>query len=126
MPIPTLPAVATVLTLIMGDGEMLRPPSDAPSKAGLAIKPCTSLEHRQFDFWTGEWDVTAANGKTAGTNRITPILGGCALREDWRGSGGLSGTSLNMWDPASKHWRQTWVDDRGNVLLLTGQFHDSK
>jgi len=25
-----------------------------------------------------------------------------------------------MWDSAKKRWSQTWVDDKGNVLLLTG------
>lgn len=40
--------------------------------------PCSSQEHRQFDFWLGEWDVTQ-KGKPAGTSRITAILGGCVL-----------------------------------------------
>jgi hypothetical protein len=31
-----------------------------------------------------------------------------------------------MWDSAGKRWRQTWVDDRGNVLVLTGQYRDAK
>ncbi len=126
MPVPTLPAVAAILALTVGDGEMLRRPSDLPAKAAPAPKPCTSPEYRQFDFWVGDWDVTTPNGKGAGTNRITPILGGCALREEWKGAGGLAGTSLNMWDGSGKRWRQTWVDDRGNVLVLTGQYRDAK
>jgi hypothetical protein len=126
MPIPTLPAVATILALTVGDGEMLRRASDAPAKPASASKPCTSAEYRQFDFWVGDWEVTTSNGKLAGGNRITPILGGCAIREEWKGAGGLSGTSLNMWDAAGKRWRQTWVDDRGNVLVLIGQYRDGK
>jgi hypothetical protein len=112
--------VAGILALTVGDGEMLRPTSDPPARVTPAPRPCSSPEHRQFDFWVGEWDVTTPNGKTAGANRITPILGGCALREEWAGAGGVNGTSLNMWDAAAKRWRQTWVDGRGNVLLLTG------
>ena len=110
----------------MGDGEILRRASDAASKPAPPAKPCVSAEFRQFDFWLGDWDVTASNGKVAGKNRITPILGGCALREEWRGTSGLSGTSLNMWGAAGKRWRQTWVDDRGNVLVLVGQYRDAK
>ena len=126
MPVPTLPAVAAILALTVGDGEMLRRAADAPAKTAPAAKPCSSAEYRQFDFWMGDWDVTASSGKVAGTNRIMPILGGCAMREEWKGAGGLSGTSLNMWDAAGKRWRQTWVDDRGNVLVLVGQYRDAK
>jgi len=82
--------------------------------------PCASPEHRQFDFWVGEWEVTRPDGKVAGHNRITPILGGCALREEWTGAGGNQGTSLNAWDPGAHAWRQTWVDQSGAVLLLAG------
>ncbi len=27
---------------------------------------CTSAEHRQFDFWIGDWEVTGAQGKVVG------------------------------------------------------------
>jgi hypothetical protein len=95
---------------------------DAPQ----AASPCASPEHRQFDFWIGEWEVTLPDGKIAGHNRITPILGGCALREEWTGAKGNQGTSLNAWDPDARRWRQTWVDQSGTVLLLAGAFADGK
>jgi hypothetical protein len=88
--------------------------------ADAAPKPCASLEHRQFDFWIGEWEVTRPDGKVAGHNRITPILGGCALKEEWTGALGNQGTSLNAWDEEARRWRQTWVDQSGTVLLLSG------
>ena len=88
--------------------------------------PCASPEHRQFDFWIGEWEVTRPDGKLAGHNRITPILGGCALREEWTGAGGNQGTSLNAWDPEARRWRQTWVDQGGTVLLLAGGIDGGK
>ena len=88
--------------------------------------PCASPEHRQFDFWIGEWEVTRPDGKFAGHNRITPILGGCALREEWTGAGGNQGTSLNAWDPDARRWRQTWVDQGGTVLLLAGGIDGGK
>jgi hypothetical protein len=59
-------------------------------------------------------------GKPTGANTITAILGGCALLEQWDGAGGFRGTSLNAWDAATKHWRQTWMDASGGVLLLAG------
>ena len=94
--------------------------------AEAAAKPCASPEHRQFDFWVGDWDVTRPDGHIAGHNRITPILGGCALREEWTGAQGNQGTSLNAYDGDSHRWRQTWVDQGGTVLLLAGRLEDGK
>ncbi len=118
MALPALPALAGILALTVGDTEIFRP-SDTPSAATPATNPCSAPEYRQFNFWLGDWEVTEA-GKAAGTNRISQILGGCALREEWKGAGGMTGTSLNMWDSGGRRWHQTWVDDKGNVLLLTG------
>jgi hypothetical protein len=117
--LPTLSAIAGIFAITVGDTEIVRPPADAPPAATPAPKPCTAPEYRQFDFWIGDWDVTE-KGKLAGNNRISSFLGGCAVREEWKGASGLSGTSLNMYDSGRKRWYQTWVDDKGNVLLLTG------
>ena len=87
---------------------------------------CTAPEHHQFDFWIGEWDVTLPNGKVAGTNRIEPILNGCALRESWTGAAGGSGTSYNAYDRSRRRWHQTWVDAQGNLLQLDGAFSGGK
>ena len=84
--------------------------------------PCDAPEHRQFDFWIGEWTVTNPAGKTAGTNRITRIAGGCALLEEWTGASGLSGKSLNIYDTSRKVWHQTWVDGSGLLLQIEGKF----
>ena len=82
---------------------------------------CPAEVRRQFDFWVGNWDVTVG-GKPAGENRIERILEGCALLENWSGAGGMSGKSLNFYDPPAQQWHQTWVDDRGGSLGLDGTF----
>lgn len=88
--------------------------------------PCSAPEHRQFDFWLGEWTVEA-KGKKAGTNKITAILGGCVLLEEWQSAGGnYAGKSFNRYDPASGQWRQWWVDTTGGVLDLAGEYKDGK
>ena len=86
---------------------------------------CHSAGHRQFDFWVGDWTVSA-NGQTAGTNSIQSIHNGCALQENWQGAGngGVSGTSLNLYDTGSGQWHQTWVDSTGTLLLLNGGLVD--
>jgi len=91
------------------------------SDSAALVKPCSSSEYRQFDFWIGDWNVTSG-GEPAGTNSIHRIHNGCALQENWQGAGegGISGTSFNLYDQATGRWHQTWVDDSGTLLLLDG------
>ena len=98
---------------------LLSPPVQTP------VSPCSTAEHRQFDFWIGEWDVLTPDGRTAGRNSITREFGGCVLRERWRGAGGTEGASFNIYSPASQAWHQTWVDSTGLLLTLTGAFRDN-
>lgn len=107
---------------------LLIPLAVAAQQAGqgaAASQPCSAPEYRQFDFWIGNWEVTAA-GQTAGTNSIHPVHGGCALQENWQGSGagGISGSSFNIYDQGSGRWHQTWVDANGTLLLLDGGLVD--
>ena len=81
---------------------------------------CSAPEYRQFDFWVGEWDVTTPAGQPAGVNRITRILKDCVLLEEWTGAGGGTGRSYNTWSRSDGTWHQTYVDDAGTLLLLTG------
>ncbi len=94
--------------------------------ADLSAQPgsCTAPEHRQFDFWVGEWHVTTPDGKHAGDSRIEKVLGGCALHESWQGATGGRGFSYNAYDRDRKVWHQTWVDRQGNLLLLEGGLKD--
>jgi hypothetical protein len=81
---------------------------------------CDDPAYRAFDFWLGEWTVTNSDG-VAGRNVIEAIQGGCALREQWTGAKGNTGTSLNAYDPGSGQWQQFWVDASGSVLHLRGK-----
>jgi hypothetical protein len=82
--------------------------------------PCADPARRQFDFWLGEWQVHDPTGREVGHSRITPLFDGCAVREEWRGVGGVQGTSLNTYSVANGRWHQTWVDSSGDLLLLDG------
>ncbi len=85
---------------------------------------CDAGEHRQFDFWLGEWNVHTPDGKLAGTNSITREYDGCVLHERYLTGRGYSGESLNIYDAARKRWHQTWVDTSGTLLLLEGGLRD--
>ena len=92
------------------------PAPAAPSRPSA----CASGAHlRDFDFWLGRWDVTAA-GKLAGHNEITSEYGGCTLIEHWAGASGGAGGSLNFYDPARKKWREVWIDRDGEIIELEG------
>lgn len=88
-----------------------------------APKPCTGPEHRQFDFWIGEWDVTAG-GKPAGRNTIERIAGGCGLQETWTSASGGDGRSLNAYVPQDGKWHQLWLGSGGLWMELIGGIRD--
>jgi len=95
-----------------------------PTHALTAQQPerprCDTPEYRQFDFWVGDWVVTAEDGRVLGRNVITSVLDGCALLESWTGAAGGTGHSLNAWDRTTGKWRQLWIDNSGGRLELAG------
>ncbi len=111
-------------------GTMALPLLVAPPLAaqGDAQPTCEGPEHRQFEFWVGDWEVTAQGGKggVAGTNLITQTLDGCVLHEHWKGSQGGTGESFNFFDRQTGMWHQLWVDNRGRPLRFAGQYDDGK
>ena len=112
-------AVAASLALaspILAQGTTTPPPPPT----------CEAPEHHQFDFWIGEWTVRGRAGAVVGTNRVEPILSGCAIAEHWTSSGANRGTSLNFYDRAAGSWKQTWIDNAGQPLYLTGTFREGR
>lgn len=112
--------IAAVLVAVLAAAP-LAAQSDADSPA-----PCSTPEHRQFDFWIGEWEVTA-DGRVAGHNKITRLFGDCGLREEYTGTrGGYTGSSFNLYDASRGLWHQTWVDNQGTLLLLDGTLEEGR
>ena len=97
-------------------------PSPSPSP-----RPCAAAEHRQFDFWLGEWEVRTPDGKLAGTSHVDLELDGCVLHENWTSArGAYAGQSFNIYRPDLKQWHQSWVDTGGQLLLLDGDFRNGR
>ena len=87
-------------------------------------KPCTAEAYRQFNFWLGEWTSYSKDGEKQGENRIVSVMNGCGLQENWTGRDGrYQGTSYNFYDRATGQWHQTWMDNQGGHLFLTGRFN---
>jgi hypothetical protein len=112
-----------------------------PTKPPAAVTPvaaCATPEHRQFDFWVGDWDVSvhARASPTSdewavakGRQRIEAILGGCAISESFTAEGPKqpwAGRSFSSWQATLGKWRQTWVDDSGSFLAFTGGIEDGE
>jgi hypothetical protein len=96
--------------------------------AGAAPKHCTrrqqnTLVPRQpkFDFWIGDWDVFEEGGSVEEAHAtVTRVQDGCGLRELYSGADGSGGKSLSMYDPAIAEWQQTWVSNRGQIVVIHG------
>lgn len=91
-------------------------------------KSCSALEYRQFDFWIGDWDAFDADdpGKAVARNQVESILDGCVVREDYRGLSGSEGQSFSIYDATRKVWHQTWVTNRGVLLVIEGTFQNGE
>ncbi|HEX8493813.1 MAG TPA: tetratricopeptide repeat protein [Pyrinomonadaceae bacterium] len=117
------------INLLQTDEDLASLRDDARFREAVALgerltKPCLhKAEHRQFDFWIGEWDVQA-NGQQAGTNSVQRILDGCVLFENWTSARGGTGKSFNFYNAATRKWQQTWVDSTGSVLELAGEYKE--
>ncbi|MGZ5286271.1 MAG: hypothetical protein ACXWB9_03755, partial [Flavisolibacter sp.] len=83
-------------------------------------KPCSSPEIAQFNFWVGDWNLTWSDS-LHGTNKIEKIYGDCTLQENFSDpKTGFSGKSWTVYNANYKTWQQTWVDNQGGYIHLTG------
>lgn len=132
-------ALAGLITVACADEEEPSNPLTGPSAdivqsggPGLAIygvgqinraipDPCRDPAYRGFDFWLGLWNIENSAGEHTGTSVITSELDGCVVMEDFIGSGGFQGRSLNFYDADTDTWNQTFVDGLiGNFRLSGG------
>ena len=88
---------------------------------------CSAEEYHQLDFWIGDWDTFETDtpgGPSIARARVEPIAQGCALHELYEQVDGLVGDSILSYDPVRKQWQQTWVTNRGALMVLWGAFKD--
>lgn len=98
-------------------------------RAAIAHPPkstsCAAPEYRQFDFWVGDWDTFDSDNPhtVIARNHVTRILDGCVLLEDYNQNDGHHGQSFSLYDATRGIWHQSWVTNRGELLILEGKFH---
>ncbi len=88
--------------------------------------PCASPGASQFDFWIGSWTATWAD-TLHGTNIIEKKFGNCTVHENFYDpNNNYHGESWSVYNPSTKQWNQTWVDDKGGYIALTGAMEEGK
>lgn len=96
----------------------------SPAESAIAA---SCLPYRDFDFWVGDWDVFEVGGPSVARSikvaraRVDLILDGCVLHEDYQGADGHKGQSFTIYDGTRKVWHQSWVTNRGELLLIEGR-----
>jgi hypothetical protein len=98
-----------------------------PAPATLGASHCGDTGYHQLDFWIGDWDTfdtDALAGPVQARAHVDPIAQGCAIHELYEQADGLVGDSILSYDAVRKHWQQTWVTNRGSLMVITGNFKD--
>lgn len=111
-----MPLPRSVLFGLIASGLVLTSPRPTHSAA------CDAPEFHAFDFMLGDWDVYDADAPATVTarNQETVMIGGCAIREVHQQPDGLLGEAITIYDRSRGVWHQTWVTNRGDLLLLEG------
>jgi ketosteroid isomerase-like protein len=117
---------ARILPAVAGASRSrLRGRDARPIVAGTtAMQACSNPESHQFDFWVGDWDVFEVENPATSVARVRVDRGGCVLREDYQDKEGHMGQSFSIYDAPRRNWHQSWVTNRGQLLLLDGGLQD--
>src|SRR6185312_9636490 len=96
----------------------------------LAAQPqsaCSAAEYHQFDFWLGDWDVFDVDPHTPVAHvKVSSILDGCVLLEEYEQTDGLTGKSFSIYDSSRRVWHQTWVTNRGQLIWIEGRYANNE
>jgi hypothetical protein len=88
---------------------------------------CSAPQYHQFDFWLGDWDAFEPGAtKPDARVRVTSILCGCVVYENYEQPDGAKGESFSIYDASRELWHQTWVTNRGKLLVIQGEFTGGK
>ncbi|KLI62793.1 hypothetical protein [Aurantiacibacter marinus] len=97
---------------------------EAPAPAVPAAPPvpaCAAEQYQAFDFWVGEWNVSAnGSDQQVATSVIRKLANGCAIHETWMPLQGGGGTSVSTRDPNSGTWHQLWVGSVPGRVFFEG------
>jgi hypothetical protein len=113
--------VSTVVLLFCSPNPLFAHPVSSSQSSKAAS--CATPEYRQFDFFVGDWDAYDMDNpdKIVARNQVTRILDNCVVLEDYQGANGSHGESFSIYDASRGVWHQTWVTNRGRLLIIEGK-----
>jgi hypothetical protein len=118
--------VTLLPTILFGAAQLFALPL-SPATQSPNPSPCSASEYHQFDFWLGDWDsFDFGTTKKDARLRVNRILDGCVIHEDYQSLAGHHGQSFSIYDASRKVWHQTWVTNRGELLIIEGQFQSGE
>ncbi len=119
-------AVAIAVLFATTTGVATRPTTAAQSTSPTVA--CTAPEYHQLDFWIGDWDAydVGEPAKPVARTRVDRLLDGCVFKENYQGVNGGEGQSFSIYDATRKLWHQSWVTNRGKLLVIEGQFQNGE
>jgi ketosteroid isomerase-like protein len=123
---PKFAAVAAAVLFAATTGVASGPTTAARTTSQSAA--CSAPEYHQLDFWIGDWDAydVGEQQKPVARTRVDRLLDGCVLKENYLGVNGAEGQSFSIYDATRKLWHQSWVTNRGKLLLIEGQFQNGE
>jgi hypothetical protein len=86
---------------------------------------CTEPQYRALDFWVGDWDLQWRGSSGAAEHASSRVsrdeLGNCAIveRMEWP-NGQYRMIGISVYDGHAQVWRQTFVDNEGHMVSLSG------
>jgi hypothetical protein len=108
--------------------SMSAPAVAAPDGATPVPPNCNAVAgYHELDFWIGDWDTFETDppgGPSVARARVDSIAQGCAIHELYEQTDGLIGDSILSYDPVRARWQQTWVTNRGAIMVIVGDFKD--
>jgi ketosteroid isomerase-like protein len=94
----------------------------APQSESSISAACRAPQYRQFNFWLGDWDVfDVGSPARVAQARITSVMDGCAVREQYDQNDGTKGESFSSYNASTGTWRQSWVTNHGHSLVIEGK-----
>ena len=102
-------------------------PQASAAPATTTPSAACGAEYHQLDFWIGDWDTFETDppgGPSVARAHVDPIAQGCAIHELYEQNDRLIGDSILSYDAVRKQWQQTWVTNRGSLMVITGHFKD--
>ena len=91
----------------------------ATSFAATSTMPCATPEHKQFDFWLGNWKIGAPGSSATAHSTVTASLDQCLIVENWDGGRDHSGQNLFGYSADDNTWYGMFADNEGRVHVFT-------